>query len=136
MAGTIKWNSLLALARLGDNNALNIVLEKVKKAGVNDDVVDALFPDLIYTQQRRAFDYLVSVLYSDDANCQSPDPESSSTMNCACRVIEMLAPIIKDFPLKVEPGGDLATDNYLSALITVRDWFKLHPRYEIVPLFN
>lgn len=128
----IKWSTHLALARLGDPNALNYVVQRTKKLGVNDDVVYELFPGLVYTRQRQAFEYMIETIKSDDKNCLSADPENPEPINCAYRILEFLAPTIKDFPLKIDASGDLETSDYAAALQQTREWFVLNSNYQII----
>lgn len=128
----IKWSAYLALARLGDPRALDYVVQRVQKIDVNDDVVYELFPGLVYTRQKLAINYLIQVIQRDDKNCQSADPENSGSINCAYRVLEFLAPVIKDFPIKADASGDLNVRDYESALKLARTWFSKHPDYNII----
>jgi len=128
----IRWASLLALSRMGDASATADILKRVKKAGVNDDVVYDIFPDLIYTRNKDVFAYLLEILNSDEKNCESADTERGGKIPCAYRVMEMLAPVIKDYPLTLDASGDIKTKDYAAALKTVRDWFRQHPNYTIL----
>jgi hypothetical protein len=127
-----QWAVYLALARMRDEEALDFVLGKVSRLPLNDDVVYDILPDLIYIRHPAAIAYLVEVLYSEEKNCGAADAELEGAILCGYRVMEMLAPVIKDFPLKRETGGDLAEDNYEAALLAVRTWFRAHPDYEIL----
>ena len=47
--------------------------------------------------------------------------------------MEFLAPVIKTYPLKTDSNGDLITNEYENALITLRKWFKENETtYEII----
>lgn len=128
----IKWSTHLALARLGDPNALNYVVQRTRKLGVNDEVVYELFPGLAYTRQKQAFEYMIETIKSDDKNCKSADPENPEAINCAYRILEFLAPTIKDFPLKIDASGDLEVADYTIALQQAREWFERNPQYQII----
>jgi hypothetical protein len=127
-----KWAAYLALCRMGTVEAMAYVMARVKKLGINDDVVYEVFPDLIYTRQREAISYVVESLYSDAKNCESPNPEISEAIPCTYRVMEYLAPVIKDFPFAIDASGDLEVQDYKTALTQVRSWFSTHPNYEII----
>ncbi|MEN7551982.1 hypothetical protein AAG747_28970 [Rapidithrix thailandica] len=131
-SGSIRWSAYLALARLGDAQALAFCLRTVQRYPLNDDLVYDLLPDLVYVRQKAASDYLVSLLQRDETNCESADAETSGKIPCAYRLIEYLAPIVEHYPLHPGPSGDLATDNYPAALQEVRAWFTAHPEYELV----
>lgn len=119
-----KWSAYLALARMGDESALYYCLGKVSRYPVNDDVVYELLPELIYIRQPLAINYVIDVLYHDKPACESADPEASEYILCGYRVMEMLAPVIRDFPLTLDVSGDLDVESYQVALQQVRDWFQ------------
>lgn len=122
-----RWAAMLALARMGDNQSTENIMSRVRKMTVNDDVVYQLFPDLLYTRQREAIALLIEALNSDVENCMSADAEHDAKIPCGYRVMEMLAPVIEDYPLAVDESGDIDTKDYVSALKTVREWFIAHP---------
>jgi hypothetical protein len=119
-----RWAAYMALARMGDERALMFLISQVQRNGMNDDVVAELVPNLIYTQQRPAFDLLIEALYDDTPRCTSSNPDNEVAILCGYRIMEMLAPVIKDFPLEVEASGDIKTRNYRDALQTLRRWFE------------
>lgn len=119
-----RWAALIALSRMGEPYALTSLMDRVKKLPVNDDVVYEVFPDLIYTRQKEAFNYMIAALQSDEKNCESADPENAVVIQCGYRIMEQLAPVIKDFPLEVDASGDIKTKDYKKALTTARNWFK------------
>lgn len=131
-APQIRWAALLALSRMGDSNASQDILKRVKKIGVNDDVVYDLFPDLVYTRNADVYAFLIEALLSDTKNCESADAEHGGKIPCAYRVMEMLAPVIKDYPLTLDVSGDVNAKDYVAALQTVRTWFKQHPNFVII----
>jgi len=96
---TLIWDFHLTLARLGVQVEIDYCISFVKSTGVNDKVIYNLFPDLVYIRSKEAVDYMVEVLLSNSKNCYSPNPDNPVKIMCAYRVMEYLAPIIKDFPL-------------------------------------
>lgn len=126
-----RWTALLALARMGDSYATDNVMTRIQKLPVNDDVVYQIYPDLIYTRQRAPFEVLLKALNSDDKNCESANAESEAKIPCAYRVMEMIAPAIQGYPLKLDESGDIDAKNYAEALVMVRDWFKSNKNYTI-----
>jgi hypothetical protein len=127
-----RWTAQLTLARLGDSEALATVLDRIKRYPINDDLVYEGLPDLVYTRQKAALDYLVSIVQSDEKNCLSANPEAEEDMHCGYRVLELLAPVIRNFPLTVDESGDLVTKNYPEALLQARQWLNQHPNYQII----
>jgi hypothetical protein len=129
----ILWHVHLALSRLGDDSAINWCLSQINRVGINDDVTYELLPGLVYTRQKRMFDFLVDVLNSDDKRCLSSNPDLDEHILCGYRVMEYLAPVVKDYPFAQHPSGDLDTDDYQQALLTVRLWFaEKKGKYEIM----
>lgn len=119
----IRWAASLALARMEDAEALLFVVNTVKNRPVNDDLIYDLVPDLIYTRQKLAFDYLFKIINSDEENCFPADPDAVQKIMCAYRVLEYIAPYIENFPLQVEEE-QLLVDDYQQALMDVRNWFR------------
>jgi hypothetical protein len=128
-----KWAVQLALARLGDMEMLNQVVARIKRLPVNDDVIYQAAPAMVYIRQQQSIDYLFEIIMSENNNCLSANPNSDENILCAYRVLEFVAPIIQNFPLKVDAGGDLDVDNYPAALSTARDWYQAHKdNYELI----
>jgi hypothetical protein len=124
------WATYLALARTGDTASLKYCMEKVRSVAVNDQVVDYLFPDLLYTRQPEAIQYMLNEILSDKKKCSSSNPDSDAEIICAYRIMELVAPVITNFPLSLT-DGELDLDDYDAALITVRDWIRNSPVLEI-----
>jgi len=128
---TIRWSALLALSRLGDADAIHDVMHRARKLEVNDAVVNNLFPDLIYTRQRQAIDYVIEILMSDKLSCESVNNDSPSAIPCGYRIMEQLAPVIKNYPLALDGSGDIKTNDYKKSLGIVRHWFRKNRNYII-----
>ncbi|MEZ4946410.1 MAG: HEAT repeat domain-containing protein [Cyclobacteriaceae bacterium] len=128
----IRWAALLALARMGDAEATQSLMKRVQRLPVNDDVVYEVFPDLIYTRQRQAIDYLIVELKNDEKKCTTADAEDETPITCAYRIMELLAPVIEKYPLEVDASGDIKTKDYKKSLATVRNWFEKNSDYKIV----
>lgn len=126
-----RWAAIISLARMNDPTAIQDMMTRVQKLPVNDDVVQTIFPDLVYTRQKAAIDYLIQALKSNEKNCASANPNSDEKIVCGYRIMEMLAPAINGYPLELDASGDIKTDNYKEALATVRAWFDDNKDYEI-----
>lgn len=119
-----RWAAYIALARMGDQEYISKVVSAVEKQPLNDDVVYELVPDLVYTRQKECIDYAIKIIYEDKKLCRSSNPDNPERIRCGYRVMEYVAPVIKDFPYKVRTSGDLETDDYKKAFETVREFFK------------
>lgn len=132
LSNRVKWELELTLARLGDDDAAYYCTNFVMMQGINDRIIQYLFRDLIYTRSRIAFDYIIEELYDNQLNCRPANPYSSKSIVCGYRIMELLAPVIKDYPYKIYTStGQLKTEDYDKALKNVRIWFKNNPNYVI-----
>jgi hypothetical protein len=131
-AQAIRWAALVTLSRMNDTEAIEEVMRRVRKLPVNDDIVYKVFPDLVYTRHAEAIRYMVEVMQRDDKNCMTADAEREEPIPCGYRIMEQLAPVIKDYPLELEESGDVKAKDYTAALQKVRDWFIKHKDYTIV----
>lgn len=120
------WGIRVALGRLGDKSSARWCVEQVRRMGMNDQVVHHLAPDLVFMHYKPALDYLLETISSEEQNCSSPNPDSHARINCAYRLMEVVAPAIDGFPVQTDEGGNLLTDDYTKALETVRKWIVEH----------
>jgi len=67
---------------------------------------------------------MIEVLMSDLANCESADNDNPTAILCGYRVMEQLAPAIKNYPLTLDASGDVKTNDYKKSLALVRKWFQ------------
>jgi hypothetical protein len=118
-----RWASYKALARLGDKDALDFCIKKIAALPVNDEVIDAIYPDLIYIHKKEAFHVLIKALNSDEKLCTSNNPNAEGKILCGFRIMELLAPEIADFPVNILPSGDIDSKDYKKSLQKVRKWF-------------
>lgn len=128
----IKWKVHTALARLGSQESIDYCVNYAKSKDMNDLLVRFVLSDLAYIKQPETIGYLVSELYNDETNCRSANPMSSVKITCAYRIMELLAPVIKDFPYKAKYGTQLDASSYEQALQDIRQWFKENPDYIIL----
>ena len=127
----VRWSAWTALARLGDGEAIAEILRRVKKLPMSHELVLRVFPDLVYTRQKQIYDYLTEALNSNKEDCESADNDNPKPILCGYRIMEMLAPAIKDFPLETDAGGDLTAKDYKKALEKARKWLEKHKDFEI-----
>lgn len=126
-----RWTAMLALTRMGDDQAAQDILNRVRRMPVGDAVVYDIFPDLVYTRNRNILLYLIETLNSDAKNCESADAEREAKIPCAYRVMEMLAPAIDGYPLTLDESGDVVATDYGQALQVARLWFKENKEFKI-----
>jgi hypothetical protein len=129
---SIRWASLVSLARMDDQAAMEEVMRRVRKLPVNDDVIYQIFPDLVYTRQREPILYMIEQMQSDQKNCMTADVEREVPIACGYRIMEQLAPAVEGYPFQRDESGDLKTDDYQETLITVRNWFKENENFKII----
>ena len=126
-----RWGSYVALARLGEPNAVSYLSRRLQGIEVNDDIIYDVFPDLAYTRQREVVDIIVQTVMSDDTECSSANNDSDATILCAYRAMEFLPGVIEEFPWQRDITGDLEVDNYEEALTQIRQWLVTHPDYTL-----
>jgi len=131
LSNRARWELELTLARLGDDDAAYYCTNFVMMQGINDRIIQYLFRDLIYTRSRIAFDYIIERLNDDAPYCRPANPYSSKSIVCGYRLMELLAPVVQDFPYDYYSTGQLKAPDYREALDTVRQWFNTHPDYVI-----
>ncbi len=116
------WCMKLAMARLGDEEAGNEVISKIKSLKLNDKVAFDIYPNLAYVRTKKAFDILLEAILSDSKDCNSANPDKEAPIICAFRIIEYTAQYIIDFPVKTDEFGDPQIDDYAATLAEVREW--------------
>jgi hypothetical protein len=116
----------MAMLRAGVPSYLARLQSLIPTLTVDDNFVYRLGPALLYTKRREVIDFFLAEILEDKRNCKVAEAHSEGRINCAYRLLEMIAPIIQDFPLKLRASGDLATDDYPSALEIAREWIRNH----------
>lgn len=124
-----KWTLALALARMGYPEQINYCVSKIKEVPLTNDFIYYLIPDLLYIRQKEAFDYCIELLNNDSKACTSSDPDYQIKILCGYRILELIAPYIKEFPFKTDGTGSLNTNDYEEALQISRAWFNDHKNY-------
>lgn len=126
-----KWIVHLALARTGYEKSISFCIEKVENIDLNNQTVELILPNLIYTRQPELLNICIRHLYNNDKNCFLSDPDNERQIVCGYRIMELLAPVIEGFPYKTDATGTLVTENYTKALTVVREWFNQNQNYQI-----
>ncbi|MEM9821973.1 MAG: hypothetical protein AAF985_12910 [Bacteroidota bacterium] len=136
----------IALTRCGDRHKRNNLMKNVVKYRVNDEFVYGIMPMLVYARQKETTNYLFDIILRDQKTCSNPGhhghgknneddhdhphPHGQDSdhkhehdkSNCAYRVMEAIAPYVKDIPLQLSASGDLVTTDYNKTLETTREW--------------
>ena len=116
----------LAKLRAGNTSKLTGFLKNVKEVPIDDEFNYTIAPLVAYTRQKPAVDYLLEVISMRISGCSPGDAESSGNIDCAYRLVEMVAPIINEFPYELNKSGDIKTDDYPSMLEDVRNWITVN----------
>ena len=115
----------LALTRCGNEQKIESMMKHVREIPVDDEFVYQVVPMLVYTRQRPQMDLLLDIILSDRRACHPAGEHAHGHIRCGFRVIEQVAPVIEDFPVRVnETTGDLAVRDYEQAMEEVRDWIR------------
>ena len=126
-----QWYISLALARQGDDLRTLYCLQTAKKYTVDNNFVNSMVPDLLYTRQRSIINYCIDIIKSEDRNCYTSDPDHPQKIRCSFRVLELIAPVIEDFILKTDGTGGLVTDDYEKSLEIALVWFQNNAQFSI-----
>jgi len=121
---SLKNAHALALVRSGDQKLRETMLSNIMKMAVDDAYVHQVAPMLIYTRQRDCIDHVLLQILSDQPSCSPSDPETNGQIVCGYRLMELVAPVLQDFPYSVSKSGSLKVENYREALLAVRKWIK------------
>ncbi len=116
------WSLNVALARMGNLNCVDYCTSTIDKIGVNDQTIQLLLPDIVFMHQKKGIDYILNLILNDNFNCTNTNPDNEAPINCAYRLLELVAPVICDFPIKSNASGDLQTTDYAEALKISRTW--------------
>lgn len=117
-----KWAYYLALARMGDGEAIRYCMKRIQQLPVNDETIEDVFPDLIYIRRKEAVDYLLEVALDRPSGCSSSNPDNEQAVSCTAKILEMIAPYLAGFPVQ-----DTAAFSSLSSeetIALVRKWLK------------
>jgi hypothetical protein len=118
------WSARIALCRLGDSNMIDEVLSKVRSQPITIEAIDLIYPELVYTRQPKAIEFLVEQVLTNSAKCDAPNPELRDTLPCAIHIIRLLAPALSEFPIALDNNGDFATNDYSAIVSRVQDWLR------------
>lgn len=127
-----RWAVNLALARKGDSERLTYCLEKIKLMPLNDNFITYIIPDLVYIRQPSSIDYILEEILSDESKCTSSNPDKEEKITCAFKLIELVAPVIINFPVHLTNYGELDTENYDDTLLIVRQWINQNDSYGLI----
>ncbi len=121
---TIKSDIKMAMARAGNENLQNRMVQKCKQQVLNNDFVYDIVPELVYTRNKIVFDFLLEAIMRDTKDCTSANNDDTRPMICAYRLIEQVAPYIINFPAKIDEACELKTKDYPALLTEVRGWIN------------
>lgn len=127
----IQWHMALALARMGEKDQAAYCMGQIKKQPVNNQAVATLLPLAMYIRQKESIGYVVEILNQDKKQCRSLNPDNPDKIKCGYRAMELLAPVVDDFPLQLDATGSIDTDDYPKALETARAWLAENPAYTL-----
>ena len=116
--GTVSWNARLALARMGDEAAIDWVAAMVR--GEANDVirVTVLLRDLGYVGKAKTQSLLIETLNSDDR--LSSTKVGRSGMPVWQYAMDVLASTVEEFPVAAESPGSYSDDNRAAAQVWAR----------------
>ncbi|MDR1739128.1 MAG: hypothetical protein LBR45_00015 [Bacteroidales bacterium] len=124
---SLRFQTMLALSRMDDKNTTEELFLMLASKETNDQTVYALYNDIVYTRQKILFDFLIERMQDKSKNCFSANPDNPQKIECAYRIVELLAPVIRDFPQR----GNMSS--YKKYLEKARKWCKKqNGKYQII----
>ncbi len=115
----------LALIRLGDAEAKKAFLMKMENLKIEDEFVINNLGNAVYTHNSDIYKRLLKEILNEDNNCSSANNDNPVKIPCAYRIIEAIAPYIKDFPVKINRIGEIE-GNPQEELQKARTWIMAH----------
>ncbi|HPF93437.1 MAG TPA: hypothetical protein PLV65_05860 [Tenuifilaceae bacterium] len=89
-----KWVALSSLVRMGDSEAEETMYYYLSKIGLSLDVINTLYPLVVFSKSKQNVDYLISIIKNDNSECESMNPNYTQTIPCAYYVLKKVAPHI------------------------------------------
>jgi hypothetical protein len=115
-------------AKRGSDESIKWLNEKLATRKVDSESINTVVPLIIATRQKSLIQWVVAGLDDSEKRCDSSDDR---IFHCGYLILEYLAPVIKDFPIKADDSG-LITNDANQALVTAREWFRSNPNYVIL----
>lgn len=129
LSAEVKWSIKLAQARTGDANAIRFIMNRIERYPVNDRFMYQILPSVLYLKNKQIADLLSEIILSDEKSCESADMEQDQSIICGYQAMQYLGKMVDEFPIAVDSDGYPETDDYESALQTIRDWLKTDPDF-------
>ncbi len=123
---SIQQAGKLALVRMGDEGKTKSFLKTIKRIPIEDDFVFNIAPLAIYTRNKKAIQYLVEIIIENRGKCHPADAETSGQISCSYRLVELLSPVILDFPKEMEK--EFSNMNAKEQLGAVIKWLKANKK--------
>lgn len=120
---TYRWNTMLAMARMNDEGAINELIRVQNIQSFNDDFIYEILPDLLYTKNKKIYSALLEKTKQSDEKCDSPNPNSENSTPCICLALPAFSASIIDFPIKVNASGDIMERNCNLAIQKFNNWY-------------
>lgn len=118
-----QWMAYLALARLGDKNALNYIVQQFKAEKDNFKTCTFLVKDLAYTKQKKAFRVLIELFESKKRTI----PSNELSTPCNALIIPHFVIGIQNYPQNLASYYSGYTKNEDNII----NWFKNNRRIVI-----
>lgn len=111
----VRWASLVALTRFGDKQAEEELVSYANRLPISLDVIDILYPDIIFSRSHKAVSILVKQILESNETCESSNPNNSLGVPCGYMILRILAPHIKEINWNGKTGlENLTPDEALS----------------------
>lgn len=121
-SASIQQAGKLALVRMGDEIKTKAFLKAIKRIPIQDQFVYDIAPLAIYTRNRKVIQYLVDIIVENLGNCYPADAEIGGQISCGYRLVELLGPILQDFPQEIKE--EFSNADAKEQLSAARRWLR------------
>jgi hypothetical protein len=113
---SIEYSAHLALARMGDAESNQFIIQKIKERPSSDIVLRRL-KELSYTKQQDSFDLIAEYLFDESV---FPTTDGGITESYSNRVVHLFTNTLVGFPVKRRRGG-LYSESQIKA---AKEWVR------------
>ena len=107
---------------MGDEIKTKAFLKAIKRIPIQDQFVYDIAPLAIYTRNRKIIQYLVDIIVENLGNCYPADAEIGGQISCGYRLVELLGPILQDFPQEIKE--EFSNADAKEQLSVARRWLR------------
>jgi hypothetical protein len=112
------------LARLKDQESMKIVEGAYKAMPMIEETILQLVPLFVYSRHPVVIRDMIVEALELNKDCEGANTITDQKTPCGYLLLSQIAPYINDFPIAVEPGGDLAIENWNEGRNIINTWIS------------